>query len=294
MTGALDWGEAQWNTVQQTVHDEALRARVAASFLPLFGPLPADTQAVPLNELQLIDEVPGTQMRLGVNDWETRRLTTVSVNLYLKGAQVADPELAAALMLFRRAAAIAARMEDEIIFNGQEAVNQGPPPRSGAPGSMPGVYKVSGGGAYKGLLTAADINHVKGKLAASKITGPAVFEAVVSAIQEMELRGYLGPYACVMGNGLFKAITTPMDNSMVLPRDSIIPFLDGPLMRSGAVPPNQAVVVSLQGAPVEIVVPTEIGVKYLQTSTEGNHVFRVQQKFLLRVKEAGAITAIEF
>ena len=110
MTEALDWGEEQWGAVNQAVHDEALRARVAASFLPLYGPLPADTQSVPLNRLELIDGEPGTQTRLGVNDFDTTRLSTVSVNVYLKGAQIADPELAAALIMFRRAAAIVARV----------------------------------------------------------------------------------------------------------------------------------------------------------------------------------------
>ena len=37
-----DFGPAltddQWNRIRQIVHDEALRARVAASFLPLYGP----------------------------------------------------------------------------------------------------------------------------------------------------------------------------------------------------------------------------------------------------------------
>ena len=33
--------DGQWSRIRQIVHDEALRARVAASFLPLYGPLPA-------------------------------------------------------------------------------------------------------------------------------------------------------------------------------------------------------------------------------------------------------------
>ena len=37
----------QWSRIRQIVHDEALRARVAASFLPLYGPLPGDSTTVP-------------------------------------------------------------------------------------------------------------------------------------------------------------------------------------------------------------------------------------------------------
>ena len=31
--------DAQWDGIRRVVHDEAMRARVAASFLPLYGPL---------------------------------------------------------------------------------------------------------------------------------------------------------------------------------------------------------------------------------------------------------------
>ena len=127
MTDALDWNEDQWSAVNKAVHDEALRARVAASFLPLYGPLPADTQSVPLNKLSLVDNSSGaSKERLDVNDYDTLRLTTVSVNVYLKGAQVADPELAAAQIMFRRAAAVVARVEDDIIFNGQPVPDKPP------------------------------------------------------------------------------------------------------------------------------------------------------------------------
>ena len=42
----VPWSEEQWARVSQTVQKEAARARVAASFLPLVGPLPPDTDFV--------------------------------------------------------------------------------------------------------------------------------------------------------------------------------------------------------------------------------------------------------
>ncbi len=38
--------DTQWNAIRRVVHDEAMRARVAASFLPLYGPLGDDVQTV--------------------------------------------------------------------------------------------------------------------------------------------------------------------------------------------------------------------------------------------------------
>lgn len=293
MTDTTHLSDEQWSQIRQAVHDEALRARTAASFLPLFGPLPADTQAVPVNVLETQLNEPGTQMQLAVNDFDMMRLSTVSVNVLVKNAQLADPELTSALMMFRRAAEIVSRMEDAIIFNGQDGVGQPPKKKLGAD-RIPPVYKISGGGNYAGLIKTGESNGFKTKPGSSDpdTLGPEVFKAIVKAISNIEGAGYGGPFACVMGDNLFTAITTPMANSMVLPRDSILPFLDGPLIRSSAVPQNTAVVIGLLGNPVELVVPSDISVSFLQTTPDGENVFRVQQKFVLRVKEEMAVSTI--
>ena len=48
----LAWTGEQWERIRRVVHDEALRTRVAASFLPLYGPLAAGTEIIPANTLQ--------------------------------------------------------------------------------------------------------------------------------------------------------------------------------------------------------------------------------------------------
>src|ERR1700733_11022761 len=42
----VPWTEEQWARVNQAIQEEAQRVRVAAKFLPLYGPLPADTDFV--------------------------------------------------------------------------------------------------------------------------------------------------------------------------------------------------------------------------------------------------------
>lgn len=285
---AMALSEAAWAQIRQVVHDEALNSRVAASFLPLFGPLPSDTQAVPLNSLGYFPKNSESQ-HLAVDDYTTMRLATLSVNVGLKNAQLADPELTSALLMLRRAANIVARLEDAIIFRGQEGVGKGPKSIDDTTTHIKPVYSVTGGGAYQGLFDFGLEQHVN---IPDPGDGPMVFSKVVEAIQTIEKAGHYGPFACVMGDGLFNAVTRPIANSMVLPRDSILPFLDGPLLRSSAIPNDCAIVVSLQGAPVEIVVPSDISVRFLQTTTDAEHVFRVQQKFVLRVKETDAIVTI--
>jgi uncharacterized linocin/CFP29 family protein len=288
MSSSLTLNESQWNTVMQTVHDEAMRARVAASFLPLFGPLDGDVQAVPKNILSV-----SKSNHLEVNDYETMRLATLSVNVLLGNSQLADPELTSALIMFRRAAEIMARVEDTVIFNGQTGGDQAAPNKLDLLDGVPAVWKLTGGVASVGLIAEGVGNGVDfetGKQAWE--FGQNVFSAIVQAITKIEGAGHHGPFACVLGDDLFTAINTPMPNSMVLPRDGILPFLDAPLLRSSAVPANEGVIVSLRGAPAEIVVPSDITVRHITTTPEAKHVFRVQQKFILRVKDNQAIAKI--
>lgn len=292
MTNSLSLNESQWNTVKQTVHDEAMRARVAASFLPLFGPLDGDVQAVPRNSLDV-----SKSNHLEVNDYDTMRLATLSVNVLLGNSQLADPEMTSALIMFRRAAEIMARVEDTVIFTGLTVTddkNDPPKPKNLVPlEGVPSVWALTGGVESAGLIEEGVGNGVKFETGDQPWEfGQNVFSAIVVAITRIEKAGHHGPFACVLGDNLFTAINTPMPNSMVLPRDGILPFLDAPLLRSSAVPANEGVLVSLRGAPAEIVVPSEITVRHVTTTPEAKHVFRVQQKFILRVKENKAIAKI--
>lgn len=281
----LPWGDAQWDRIRQVVHDEAMRARVAASFLPLFGPLPGATEIVPRNTLHLEGLGTPEGPRLAVNDHEALRFASVSVNVYLKNHMAADPDLTAAVDLFRRAAEIVARVEDAILFNGCE---QGAALR-GAEG-IPAVYSLGGAPRYAGLLEEAG-EPARIEARGDDLLGPAVFDAVAAAVLDLESRGHQKPFACVLGHELFRAVNRPIPNSMVLPRDSIPPFLDGPLLRASTLPAKAGLLVSLQGEPVEIVVPSDISVRYLQATLEGRHAFRVSQRFVLRVKDASALAA---
>lgn len=291
MTDSLTLSESQWNTVMQTVHNEAIHARVAASFLPLFGPLDGDVQAVPRNKLDYVDGDGG--LRMEVIDYDTMRLATLWVNVQLKNAQLADPELASAMIMFRRAAEIMARVEDAIIFNGQAGVGEGPNDADNVV-QCPPVFKVSGGEYSEGLVGAGLASNPVPIKAPSEgyDLGQRVYDAVVTGITSIERIGYHGPFALVLGDDLFSAVNSPMPNSMVLPRDGILPFLDAPLLRSNAVPKDKGVLVSLRGAPVEIVVPSDISVRHVNTTADGKHIFRVTQKFVLRIKEAGAVATL--
>jgi uncharacterized linocin/CFP29 family protein len=78
-----------------------------------------------------------------------------------------------------------------------------------------------------------------------------------------------------------------------LPQDQIIPFLGGgPLLRSSTLPANSGVVVALGGAPVELVIATDVSLQFLQVTNAPAFLFRVREKMALRIKEADAIITL--
>jgi uncharacterized linocin/CFP29 family protein len=291
-TPQVPWSDEQWGRVNQVVQEEARRARVAAAFLPLFGPLPADTDVVPRDAISYAQEGGERTGRMVIDDRTTIPLPTLQVKVYLRGAQMADPELASALQLFRRAANVLARLEDLVVFAGQPGMGD-PPPAAYA--GLPAVWDITGAQRARGLLATdrADGPVESVRPASGADLGETLVSDVSSAIGRLEAAGHFGPFALVLGQTFFAGVQTPNKSSLVLPQDRILPFLaGGPLLRTSALPDRSGVVVALGGAPVELVVATYVSVGFLQVTTDPMYVFRVFEKVLLRIKEPDAIVSL--
>ncbi|MET0410570.1 MAG: family 1 encapsulin nanocompartment shell protein, partial [Polyangiaceae bacterium] len=212
-------------------------------------------------------------------------LACIAINVQLRSHEIADPSLSAALVQFRRAANNIARIEDVLVVSGWD-----PDPNAKVPAElakMPLVYTVGLERKTTGLLTTPGIQ----TLNQTATDGGTIVSAIVEAIGELERAGYGAPYAALLGPELFGFSTDP-SGSLVLPRDRILPFLQGPLLRSSAVPNDKGAVISLAGSPIEIVVASDISVRYLQTTLEPRYVFRVSERIALRVKDPAAIALL--
>ena len=311
----VPWTDEQWARVNQVIQEEAQRARVAATFLPLYGPLPASADFVRKEDVHY-------QPRLRIADKDTTQLATLQLNVLLRGEQLADPEMTSALMLFRRAANIVARLEDALVFSGFEGYD---PDVGGRvphlPHGAPNVGEQMWGGSAHGLLI--DRNHVR----PPKLTPPhreqvnggdGLVKAVTKSIGYLEGKGHFGPFAVVLSQELFSLAQTPVYVASVdsrgggrigpssVPQDRIIPFLGGgPLLRSSALLAGYGVVVALGGSPIELVVATDMSLQFLQVTEPGSKMelpgpkievpyflFRVYEKVSLRVKELQALAAL--
>lgn len=283
---SLPWTDEQWAMVQRTVQENARKARVASSFLPLVGPLPDGQASVPALAMRYprLDPYRGeAPKRLEVDDGQTLRLTTIACNVYLKTQQAEDPDLTSAKQMLSRAADVIGRLEDALVFNGQPGADT-PPAHTG---DLPEVFTVRGGQQQDGLLSNKDLG------CAVTVDLPRSSEdlvrAVIDGIQCLERRSHYGPFACVLGSTLYEAASTPSPGSLILPSDRITPFLDGgPLRRSSVVPKEQGVIVALAGSPIDLVVACDVHVSFVQLTLEPRYVLRVSERFVLRMKQPDA------
>jgi uncharacterized linocin/CFP29 family protein len=299
----LPWTDEQWARVNQVIQEEATRARVAATFLPLVGPLPADSDFARR-------EIIPADAPLRIDDRVVTQLATLQVRVHVRGAQMADPELRSVLALFRRAANVLARLEDAVVFRG--LVPDVPPVApAGGLGGLPLIWQIHGGqgtpGLWRPLPPAAwpsippfpapyRWQWVPVQWTSVLDAGAGLVTAVSDAIGRLENYGHFGPFAVVLGQGLFLIAQTPDQNGYVLPQDRIIPFLgSGSLLRSSTLDEYHGysgLVVALGGTPVELVVAADMSLQFLQVTEHPNFVFRVREKIALRIKEGGAIVRL--
>jgi uncharacterized linocin/CFP29 family protein len=291
----VPWTDEQWARVNQVIQEEASRARVAAAFLPLIGPLPGDTDFV-RRELISYPALPAALQpppnQMFIDDRSTWQLATLQVKVRVRGAQMADPDLTSVQAMFRRAANVLARLEDAVVFAGlSQPGGLGNPivPTAGAPG--PGqIWEITGGEVMRGLLDPANVPVLMWPLPPPS---NLLVRAVSLAIGHLEGNGRFGPFALVLDNYLFAIAQTPDPATPVLPQDRIIPFLGGgSLLRSSTLPPFTGVMVALGGTPVELIIATDAHLEFLQVTSEPAFLFRVCEKLVLRIKEPAAIVTI--
>ncbi len=310
-SATLPWTDEQWAMLNRLAQDTARNTRIAGSFLPLEGPLPPDQAFVPAmaveyrDNAQVLYPIGGAPLgqlavqgraaeRVEIDGSATLPLVRTFCSLEITVTQAQDPELAAVKQLLTRAADVIGRLEDEIVFNGLSPEIPGttlrgrlfarvPPPRPTLL-TRPGIYVVNAPVPripYQGLLQYDD---QECGIAAPK-DGPAIVSAVVRAIEDIEGRGYSAPFACVLGTTLFARAVDP-GPGLILPSDRVMPLLKGgPFSRSTSIEPDIGVIIGLGGAPIDLVIGSDLELKYLGRS-ENAFMLAVSERFRLRIKDS--------
>jgi uncharacterized linocin/CFP29 family protein len=272
----LNWTDAQWQNVNAAVTNAFREASVANAFLPMYGPLAGSAEIVRNERLREDDPSKPLTVALDADhDAVNLKLVNLTVKVELTSEQVADETLSNALLAFRRAATILAQEEDLIAFEGY--LRSIPSKNSAYVAN--GQLDPQTGLADLPARLSKRFDNFQGR-------GLAVVEAVVKAIHVLEDDFHTGPFACILGNDLYDRAYEP-SRSLVLPADRITPLLKGgPLLRSGKMDTSTGIVVSLAGNAVDIVVGTPPTVQFLQRTTAAKFLFRVYERFVLRIRDA--------
>jgi uncharacterized linocin/CFP29 family protein len=297
----LNWTEAQWNRVNSAVTEEFTKASVAGAFLPCYGPLEGGAETV---KEEIIDVNSATGV-IRVSDSRNLPLWNLTVKVELSHQQVVDESLSSASLAFRRAANKLAKAEDYIILSGYS--RSGPLVSPGAPrpfllnlpnvapsdlnslvlsGSDHAIGLAEEGTVYNGVGAPGDRRGFRIVAPIAAPRGPNLVTTIAQAIALLEASSHPGPFTCVLGNQTFVDAHTPMTGSLVLPADRILPMLGGPLLRSSSIESDVGIVVSLAGDAIDIVVATPPTAQFLQISGDAKYLFRVYERFVLRIKDS--------
>jgi len=285
----LSWSDDQWRKVKEGVRDAFAKASVSSQFLLRYGPLPGSAEIV-RNELVGVDPDQKTPTLKLEADHATvnRRFVNLTVRVELTSEQIAEDGLSNAMLLFRRAGNILALEEDRVVFSGF---------KRGFP-SEDSRYVVNGD--FEPQIGLADLPARRSFAplilpTADSELGEAVVEAIVRATGRLENDSHPAPFACVLGSSLFASAHRPTP-SLVLPADRITPLLSGgPLLRSGMLDApteansrrggNSGIVVSQAANAVDVVVAVEPTVQFLQRQPNARFLFRVYERFVLRIRD---------
>lgn len=263
----------QWDALDQTVTEVARRILVGRRFITVAGPLGAGVQAIAADTLTGV--TPGVTSLIGDEEGdlvrvESRRIIALPIiykdfRLHWRDVEISqqsgmpmDVGPAAA------AAAMTARAEDNLIFNGDPSLG------------------------FEGLLTVPNRTTVS---RSDWDQAGKAFDDVVAAVSALTAAGFVGPFAAVLSPRLYASIHRVYANTGVLEVEQIRQLLTDGVYQSVAVPEPTALVIATGPENMDLAIAQDLTTAFLQTDNM-NHYFRVLEILALRIKRPGAICAI--
>jgi uncharacterized linocin/CFP29 family protein len=262
----LDWDDATWAEIDNGVHEENVRAGVAARVIPLRGPLP-DAVTVPA---ALVD-----QKAMAIDEGSMLPFVELSVEFSLTRKQVdQEPALGTAATLSRRAAALLTQAEDVVVLQGDTALGHG---------LLDGA--VAGHGpAGPGLLEAA-----ADSVSANE---DGTFGAVARAYSMLQARSHTGPYGLLLAADEYAAAFQLPKGALVDAADRLAGLVHA-LYGTGAMPNGRGLLVSVGGDSIDLVIGSDPTVAAVGVDAGDRFRFRVFERFVVRLKDPTACVRLD-
>lgn len=317
-----------WKRIDDAVEHEVKRTRIGKRFLKTTT-VPPKTTSVPSDAYI----VSAANPILSVDEGATIRLCEYYVEFEMTPQQVDQEEgdfqtlgHSTAVTLATKAANTLAQAEDTLIFQGQNALasnvvnnlnvgsslfsqdfvltlNDNTPVDTGLLNFALGAVAppCNGPSTPTGSVPVVTVAPLKGAQPYGVIYGANTFTAVADAYSQLQAKGHYGPYALVLHTVPYADTYAPVAD-LTVTADRIKPLMSAGFFGTGTLPPNSTapaapyygVMVSLGGNTMDLVVGMEPFCTYMQEGTDGNYMFRVLERFALRIKDATAIVVLQF
>lgn len=265
--------DEQWAQLDGIVTETARRSLVGRRLIPIYGPLGAGVQTVPLHEFEgtYIGEADiSGEVDCGmVKASRTRHivLPILHKDFLLLWRNIAATEAGIPLDFApaASAAAFTARKEDDLIFNGDPTLG------------LEGILTAAG----RTVMPLSDWNQV----------GNA-FSDVTQALERLGSDGYFGPYALVASPILYARMHRVHERTGVLEIRNVEELVTAGVFRSPVVPANRAVVVSVGAQNLDLAIAQDLVTAVLGPE-KMNLEMRVFEILAPRIKRPQAIITLE-
>lgn len=266
--------EEEWIRINETVVSAARRALVGRRFIDLYGPLGAGVQTVPEDQftgsergaINLVGESETSKVISDKRTFKTIPLVYKDFVLHWRDIEAArSHNMPLDVSAAAGAANLCAKMEDELIFYGDESLGiDGLCNATGRHTTSLGDWSVPGTG-YQNVIAAAELLN-KGE--------------------------HYAPYALVTTPRLYAQLHRVFDKTGVLEIETIRRLCEDGVYQSSLLRGDMAVLVSTGRENLDLAVATDMSVAYLGPERM-NHPFRVVEAVLPRIKHPDAICTIE-
>ena len=274
LRGDAPFGSDLWERIDQQVVRVARDQLVGRRFLPIYGPLGAGIQGIPLDKLNF-DEETCTDL-LGDQEpvqAKAQNRTLAAVPMLYKDFLISwrdvETEKQTGVPVDLSAAAAAAnalsKKEDDMIFNGC--------PEFG----------------YPGLLNAEGRQKVS---RSNWSEGDNPFLDVAAGVEKLTSEGIFEPYTLIVGTDLYLQMQRLQEGTGVLLIDRIRELVGGKVYQSPVIGKGKAVLVACSSHYMDLAIGQDIITGYIGPE-KMNHTFRVFETALFRLKRDKAVVTFE-
>ncbi|WP_183108660.1 family 1 encapsulin nanocompartment shell protein [Thermohalobacter berrensis] len=264
--------EKQWEEIDELVVKIASNRLVGRRFIDIFGPLGGGYQSIELDKIEddgkanLGDKGNETEDII-----ETKDRKYISISLIYKDFLYTwrDLELVKEMgrpldySVLGAAVSALSYKEDDIIFNGTKET--------------------------EGIM------NVKGRLVVEKgdwAVDDNPYKDVAKSIENLLNEGSYGPYSLVVSPSLYVKMQRIQDGTGVTVLSRVKELVDGRVYQTPVINNDKGVVVSMGRQNLDLVIGQDMVTAYLGDE-QLNHIFRVMESVVLRIKRPKSICTIE-